>query len=236
MSRVATVRCLMIAAAVLASAACGSTSEPAPAEETAPETAPDVVETAPEPVAPTGVKPPNHPPVGTKPAGHPPTAPTVAVPPPAKGELSFEIPAGWKMVTPESRMRKAQFLLAGPEDSPEAMLVVFVFPGGGGGIQANLDRWAGQFESADGGPVGDAAKITKREVDGMPLHLLDVSGRYVAETSPGSGNRVNQTDARMLAAIIVSGHGSYFVKLIGPKPTVDHWAESFHAYVDSARK
>ena len=69
-------------------------------------------------------------------------------------------------------MRKAQYRLPRVEGDPEdAELVVFYFQGSGGAPQANIDRWIGQFTRPDGSPIGDAARTTNRQANGLPLTI-----------------------------------------------------------------
>ena len=70
--------------------------------------------------------------------------------------LRFEAPSTWISETPSSSMRLAQYRLPGLEGDPEdAELAVFYFGGQGGSVQANVDRWIGQFSNPDGSPVTD---------------------------------------------------------------------------------
>ncbi len=155
---------------------------------------------------------------------------------PAATGLTFTAQPGWVAEKPTNRMRKAQFMLPRIIDDPaDASLVVFHFGGGGGGVEGNIARWATQFEQDDGSPTRDTAKVTERTVNGMAVTLVDMAGRYVAETTPGSGERVDRPRYRMRAAIIEAPDGNYFVKLVGPERTVGAWTTTFDKYVDSAR-
>jgi hypothetical protein len=56
--------------------------------------------------------------------------------------LCFKAPKSWKKVAPSNAMRKAQFRIepAKGDDTP-GELSISSFGGGGGGVQANIDRW-----------------------------------------------------------------------------------------------
>jgi hypothetical protein len=54
-----------------------------------------------------------------------------------------KLPAGWT-VGPENAMRKATWIVAGPNGS-KAEVAVTVFPGSVGGLTANVNRWRGQI-------------------------------------------------------------------------------------------
>ncbi|NIR48253.1 hypothetical protein GWO43_07290, partial [candidate division KSB1 bacterium] len=77
------------------------------------------------------------------------------------GAMSWQAPNGWIEETPKSSFRKAQYRLPKAESDPEdASCVVFFFPGGAGGVQANIQRWYGQFVQPDGSPSSEAATVT----------------------------------------------------------------------------
>ena len=170
------------------------------------------------------------------PAPAAPPAPAAAAATPAStGELRFAAQPGWVTETPTSSMRKAQFRLPGAEGSADASLVVYYFgAGGGGGIEANLERWAGQFEQPDGSDSRAAMKSSKRKVNGIDVTDVALGGTYVAETSPGSGERVREEGWRMLASILEAPAGAHYVKLVGPAATVARWEASYKSFIDAA--
>jgi len=149
--------------------------------------------------------------------------------------LVFEKPPDWIAQEPTSAMRKAQYRLPHVQDDAEdAECVVYYFgASGGGGVDANVERWCSQFEQPDGRASKDVLVRGERAVAGMPVHDVELSGTYVAETAPGSGVRVNKPGYRMLAAIVESDHGAYYVKLVGPEATVQQHAFAFRGFVDA---
>jgi hypothetical protein len=147
--------------------------------------------------------------------------------------LKFTAPAGWVAETPSSAMRKAQYTLPRVEGDPEdAKMAVFFFEGQGGSVQANIDRWIGQFHKADGSPATDAARISKKESHGIPLTIVDVSGTYKESMGPMTGT-TPKPNFRMLAAVAETGSGPWFFKLTGPAKTLAKWESSFHAFLDT---
>jgi hypothetical protein len=152
---------------------------------------------------------------------------------PAAG--SAAAPEGWVAEAPSSSMRVAQFRLPGADGSGDAELAVFSFPGGGGTAAANLERWIGQFEQPDGGPSAAVAEQSREELDGLTLHRLELGGTYVAETTPGSGVRLEEPGWRLIGAVIEGAEGTRFVKCIGPAETVARWRESVDAYIRTVR-
>src|SRR5262245_46888062 len=104
------------------------------------------------------------------------------------GPLTISIPAGWVEQAPSSSMRKAQFLLPRTSgDDADGELVAFYFgPGQGGSVEANIDRWVGQFGQPDGSSSKEKAKITKSETAGMTVTFVDLTGTYQAPIMPGA--------------------------------------------------
>lgn len=170
--------------------------------------------------------------VAPPPAGHSDTPAAAAAVTSAK--LPFTAPAAWIVQVPKSNMRKAQYTLPRVEGDPEdGELVVYQFPGVAGNIDANIDRWCGQFEQPDGKSSKDVVERAHREVNCVAVTEVALTGRYVAETMPGSGERVNKPGWAMLAAIVETPGDPYFIKLTGPEKTVEHWRAPFEAFVSS---
>lgn len=153
----------------------------------------------------------------------------------ATGELKFKTPDGWVTEKPSSNMRVAQYKLPKVEgDSDAAALVLYFFGSGqGGSVADNIDRWVNQMQQADGKPSKEKAKIETLTVNGLKVTTVDLSGTYTAQMSPGSDTRHNDSNQRLLAAVVETPKGNYFAKLIGPEKTVGHWNQSFVDYIKS---
>ncbi|MEW6729844.1 MAG: hypothetical protein AB1489_00780 [Acidobacteriota bacterium] len=152
----------------------------------------------------------------------------------AQGRLLLTPDKKWTVEQSSSSMRVAQYLLPKHANDPEdASLIVYFFGGGGGSVQANLDRWIGQMAQPDGSASKDKAKVTNSTTNGLKITLLDVGGTYQAEVAPGAGTRHNKSNYRMLAAVIETPGGPYFIKLVGPAHTVEHWRRSFDTFMST---
>ncbi|HKY45966.1 MAG TPA: hypothetical protein VJM50_22940 [Pyrinomonadaceae bacterium] len=149
--------------------------------------------------------------------------------------LKFRVPAGWVEEERTSSMRVAQYRLPRAEgDTEDAQLVLYYFgQGQGGTTAANIERWVGQIKQEDGSASKDKAKEENFEANGLKVATVDVSGTYIAETTPGSGTLLNKPGYRLRAAVVETPKGSYFVKLVGPAKTVTHWNDSFLSYLKS---
>ena len=152
-----------------------------------------------------------------------------------QSSLKFTVPAGWVEEERTSSMRIAQYRLPkATGDAEDASLVLYYFgQGQGGSTAANVERWVGQIQQADGSSTKDKSKEDSLEAHGLKVTTVDVSGIYVAETAPGSGTFHNKPGYRLRAAVVETPKGSYFVKLVGPEKTVAQWNESFLSYLRS---
>jgi hypothetical protein len=141
--------------------------------------------------------------------------------------VEWESPEAWEEVQPSSSMRKAQYRLPGSDGAAPASLAVYYFGAQkGGSVQANIDRWTGQFKGG-----AEAAETTQRKVEEMTVHMVDVAGTFNPGTGMGSGGP--KEDHRMLAAIVETGQGPVFFKLVGPEETVGEHESEFESLVES---
>ena len=139
--------------------------------------------------------------------------------------VQLKIPKKWTETKPKSKLRLAQFSVPHPKkEAGSAELVIFYFGrSGGGSAEANIDRWISQFEGA----TRETTKITKIETKGKLKATL-------AETRPGSGQRRNEADTRMMAAILETPMGNHYLKLVGPAATVNAWEKEFTTLIREA--
>ena len=153
----------------------------------------------------------------------------------AGGELRFKAPDGWTTEKSSSTMRVAQYKLPKTEgDKEDASLVLYYFGANQGGTpQANIDRWIGQIQQADGSDSKSKAKTENLTVNGLKVTTVDVTGLYTAEMAPGSGTFHNDDNYRLRAAVIETPKGNYFVKLAGPAKTIARWDQSYSDYLKS---
>ena len=149
--------------------------------------------------------------------------------------LGFTPQAGWIDENPSSSVRVAEYRLLGDgELSADARLVIYHFGDRGAGtIEANLERWYGQFEQPDGRPSSEVASVSERRVNGLAVTAIDLAGTFVAETTPGSGERHHDPGFRMLAAIVSTDVGAYYIKLVGPAGTVAKWEGTWDDFLSS---
>ena len=153
-----------------------------------------------------------------------------------EGSLAFDPPNEWIVEPVSSPMRLAQFTLPRAEgDSEDAELTVFYFGGGGGTVEANLERWTNQMLQPDDSPSADVATTTSFMVGEIAVTLLDVPGIYAAEVTPGSRMRYYKRGYRLKASVVETPAGPYFFRLTGPEQTVRTWDDRFIALLESLR-
>jgi len=150
------------------------------------------------------------------------------------GELSFKAPATWKKETPKNAMRKAQMRIdPATGDAEPAELAVTAFPGGAGGVEANVDRWEKQFVDPD--KATPKAKVEKRKGMNVDVTRVDITGRFVAPVMPGQSGRVDKPNYRLLGAIVLTKETGYFFKLTGPEKTVAAASKGFDSLIESMK-
>ena len=155
----------------------------------------------------------------------------------ADGAVSIEAPAAWTRVQPKSGMGETEFAIPsegkaadGGPLPPGRMTVM----GAGGSVEANIERWYGQFSQPDGGSTKDKSSTKTLKVAGRDVTLVDIAGTY--KDSPGGpfagGKAIDRPEYRMLAAIVEGPDGSYFLKFYGPAATVEKHADGFRKMIE----
>ncbi|MFU8805607.1 MAG: hypothetical protein ACNA8W_17470 [Bradymonadaceae bacterium] len=177
--------------------------------------------------------PPGHPPIGEHQDGVAPVAPAPAVAGGAEpaqfgkvGPLLWEAPKSWQAVRPSNEMRLAQYIVPTDDGEEPAEVTVFFFgPGGGGGVDANLERWAGQFSG------GEPAKRDTIKQGEITLHTIDASGKY--DPGMAMGGAGIKDDQRMLGVIAETPSGLFFFRLIGSSAVTGAEADAFGEFLTS---
>ncbi len=147
----------------------------------------------------------------------PPDSP-VPTNPTAPGDLAFQIPEDWQEETPSSRMRISQATLPGP--GGDAEMAVFHFgPGGGGGTEANIERWIGQVE-----PTAEPERDSFAAGD-YRVTWVEVNGTLKAGQMGGPAEA--QPDSTLLGAVVEGSGGPWFFKVTGPAETVEAQKDAF---------
>jgi len=150
-----------------------------------------------------------------------------------EGKLQLTAPAEWKRVEPKVKIIEYEF--AAPASEGDEIDGRFTVMGAGGSIEANVERWYGQFQQPDGSDTEDKAKSSKKKVGGQEVHIVDISGTYLDKRGPFDPG-TKRENYRMLAAIITTeSSGNYFLKFYGPAKTVADQKEAFMSLVGSLK-
>ena len=158
--------------------------------------------------------------------GAPAAAPQGAAP---SAPVKWTAPARWES-KPASGMRAATYIIpAAAGDSEGGELAVFTNIGGG--VQANIDRWIGQFEAAD----APKAKQKKETLNGFSVTTIDLTGTF-----KGGGMAMGQTSGpksgyRLLGAIVETSGGEVFFKMTGPTKTITAAQNEFQDLLKSLK-
>jgi hypothetical protein len=147
------------------------------------------------------------------------------------GEFNFKRPAGWEWVDVSSPARKAQLKVKDADGKGSAEVTFFLFSGGAGSTQANVDRWLGLFEE---GRERINAKVEETTIGKTKVTYVQAEGTYKSGM-PG-GLVTSMPNYGLLGAILESKDGNIFVKMTGPKALVKASAAEFRKMVESGPK
>jgi hypothetical protein len=139
--------------------------------------------------------------------------------------LTWDVASGLKSEPPPNTMRIAQYRIPSGKDGVKdgEMAVFFFGAGSGGGTQANLERWAGQFKQADGSEPMKRAKIESlTSTGGLKVTTIALSGRYES-SGMGGGPSYDEAGWKLYGAVVEGQGGPWFFKAVGPESVIDAW-------------
>jgi hypothetical protein len=148
------------------------------------------------------------------------------------GKLKMTAPKDWNPKEPAVRIIAYEFAApAAKEDKADGRMTVM---SAGGSVEDNIERWYTQFTQEDGGDTKKRAKTEKIRVAGHTVHLVDISGTYKDQRGP-MAPAVSRKDYRMLAAIVETKEGNFFVKLYGPQRTIAQHEKAFREMIEGIK-
>jgi len=142
-------------------------------------------------------------------------------------DLAFSRPAEWGWQQPTSRMRKAQLSVPGKDGAADVVFFYFG-PGGAGGVQANVDRWIGQFKKLND------KDVSSKKAGGTNVTYVEAEGTFMV--GPPFGQKVPKEGYGLLGAIIEAKGGAIFIKMTGPEKTVKKAKGDFVKMTEKALK
>lgn len=150
-------------------------------------------------------------------------------------KITWKNPEKWAPTSAGGIMQKARYLTPpAAGDKEGATLTVFYFgPGMGGSVEANIDRWVGQFKNVPDKSV----KKSERTVGKFTHHIVEIpEGVFEAGMMGGAPNEGPKVAWGMLGAVVEAPSGKYFFKLVGPKKTVAVSKQDFDALLESIQE
>ncbi|MBI1248088.1 hypothetical protein GC197_09630 [bacterium] len=144
------------------------------------------------------------------------------------GHLEMSVPEGWKVVKPRVGIIDHEFQVTGEKEDAGTGRVTLM--GAGGSIDANIDRWKGQFVK-----MTKDAVVKDEKIAGEKVHMIELVGNYKDQRGPFAP-AVVKDNYTMLAAIITTEKlGNYFLKFYGPSEIVDQNKKKFDEMVKSLK-
>jgi gluconolactonase len=138
-------------------------------------------------------------------------------------EITLTVPESWKEVEVANNFRAAELQVPAAEGDAEGGEIA-VFPPMGGSVDANIQRWVGQFNS------GASNKMSTGTCDMGTYYFVDLTGTFKKPVGPPIMRKTeDKADYRMLAVIIETKSGNYFLRMTGPKKTVAQAIDAFRA-------
>jgi hypothetical protein len=211
-------RLLLTLPLLLLTLACSHQENAAPTDSASTNTPPEAIGSSKDPV-PAEAAATSDAPIGTiSSRGTMPDAPAAA----PGGSIDFDLPASWQSQPPESQMRLAQAAIPGA-GGPGQLAVFFFGPGGGGTVDANIQRWIDQMEV----PAGSSPKPESFQTGGgFKVTWVEVVGTLKPSTM-GAGPATEQPGSRLLGAVVEGPGGPWFFKATGPDSTLAAAREDF---------
>jgi hypothetical protein len=148
-------------------------------------------------------------------------------------DYTAPVPAGWTAAPSTSSMRLAQYTIADKDGIVSAEVVVYFFgKGQGGDVNANLDRWKGQFSNPDGAPVYE--KVARDSTAAFPITIAEYRGTYARGI--GNGDAATAKPGQSLIAVIAeTPRGTLFFQLFGATAKVSAQREALVAFVKALK-
>lgn len=140
-------------------------------------------------------------------------------------DIGWEAPSSWQSVPNANAMRMATYKI--PRTSGDTEDAELTVSHAGGGVDANINRWAKQFGSAE-------PKTERRSPNGLKVTVVEITGTYASGGMMG-GPATPKENFMLLGAVVDGGERQHFFKMTGPKKTVTAAKKDFDALVASFR-
>lgn len=153
--------------------------------------------------------------------------------------LIWEVPGNWQIEN-QRPMRVATYGTPSAEGVEEmGEVAIFYFgPGEGGSVEANIDRWFGQFEQS-GLSESQRREATSREsknINDIPVTIVRTTGTYTAAAGPMAPQQDVRPGYKLIGAIAEGPQGAVFFKFTGPDATVQKAEHEFMQLIESIKR
>jgi len=140
--------------------------------------------------------------------------------------IRFKVPAGWEQVA----LSPAQqgFVTASFKIPQAGNDVKLTLSSVGGGVDANLKRWVGQFQL----PPGENPLQKSIRVDKIDAIWLDLRGTF--DSGPALNSQA-ESGMRMIGVAIPRSPRDFYLKLTGPREQLLNAEKEFRDFIKSAR-
>lgn len=134
------------------------------------------------------------------------------------GDITLVVPETWEAKPQVREPRVAHLEIPASEEGKEkGEYVVFYFgPQGAGGVQANVERWVGQFET-------EGRKVRRYSGEGTAgkYTVVDLAGTYKKPIGPPIMRQSKSMPGwRVLNVVVETKSGPYFLKVDGPEKLI----------------
>ena len=152
------------------------------------------------------------------------------------GKLTSATPADWTNEKPANRLRSYQFKLASGEPSL-ADAELYLMPDGNPDPERSFPRWKATFVPPEGKTVDDLAKVSKYEVSGATVHVLDMMGTWKYKERPidPKSKEELRPDYRVIWVIVAEKDEATHIRLSGSAAVVDKHKKAFDGWLKAMK-
>ena len=136
--------------------------------------------------------------------------------------FEYDLPDGWEALEPtQFRLVNLRFRAV-----PMAEITLTVLGGDGGGLAANINRWRGQCGLAPASDL-EVAAYPKVQIFENEATYVEMTGSYQGMGGP------KIEDGGLYGAILNRGGRALFVKMTGPRQTIEAEREHFMTFMET---
>ncbi|MFO0823097.1 MAG: hypothetical protein U0792_08245 [Gemmataceae bacterium] len=151
------------------------------------------------------------------------------------GSLKATPPADWKKEKPANLLRSYQFRLPEVSDLPGAEIAVF--PEAHPKPEKNFPKWQGQFIPPEGKTLEDISKISKWDVKGATVTVLDMTGTWKFKERPQdpASKEMLLDNYRVVWVIVAEDSEATHIRMSGPVTSMAKQFAGFETFVKSLK-